>query len=327
MDILTHMFFAYLINFGIGSLKYNEYAMVFGIALGMIPDIDVLWFPLGWKYSSARHRGGSHSVTFIIIATIVLAAIFAPIIHVDFLALCLIGIISGLSHISLDAITTIGIPVFWPFSKHEIHLDLERAINPYFMGISVFFIFFLFQLRAIRYNYTIFLQLIALITISIFLYFLAKLILKIYIHIAFSTPSFKVKALPTAGLYKWLLVAKSVNNEIMRLKYCKYNLLDRHPPKFRIFSCNYNNNTEPPLDSAEKVKSYSFHLKEVNDFIKKFKYPLAQVLKKHKGQGWTVLWFPLELMSLNRVIAIRIDLDINGSYKTKHAFFWKYSKI
>ena len=327
MDILTHMFFTYLINFGIGSLKYNEYAMVFGIALGMIPDLDVLMFPLGWKYSSARHRGASHSVFFIIIASIILAAIFAPIIKVDFLALCAIGMISGLSHISLDAITTIGIPVFWPFSKRELHLDLERAINPYFMGISVFLIFFLFQLRAISYNYTIFLQIIGVLTTSIILYYFVKLTLKIHLQIKFSTPNFRVNALPTAGLFKWFLVAKKSDGSNMKIKYCRFNLLARIKPKFRFFSCLFSNKTEPPLDSKEKVLSYSFNLKEVNDFIRKFKYPLAHVLEKKIDNSWTVFWFPLELMSLNRVIAIRVDLDRNGGYKSKHAFFWKYAEI
>ena len=82
MDIFTHMFFSYLINFGIGSLKYNEYAMVFGIALGMLPDFDILWYPLGKKIPIAKHRGISHSILFIFIATIILSVIFAPIMSV-----------------------------------------------------------------------------------------------------------------------------------------------------------------------------------------------------------------------------------------------------
>jgi inner membrane protein len=327
MDIFTHMFFTYLINFGIGTLKYNEYAMVFGIAIGVIPDFDVLWFPIGWRYTIARHRGISHSIVFICLATVVLAAIFAPIINVDFMVLCLIGIFSGLSHICLDVLTTIGIPVFWPFSKRELHLDLERAINPYFMGISVFLIIFLFQLRVIRFNYQIYLLIITIITSCIILYYLAKLILKIYLQASYSSPVFKIHALPTSGFYNWFLVGKNEKNGEMKLKYCKCNLLSRFKPKFRYFSCSCEKNTEPPLDSTEKAKTYTFHLKEVSNFITKFKYPLAEVLRKRKGHGWTVFWFPIELMSLNRAMAIRIDLDTDGGYRTKHAFFWKYNKI
>ena len=327
MDIFTHMFFTYLINFGIGSLKYNEYAMVFGIAMGVIPDFDVLWFPVGQRYSIARHRGVSHSITFIVVATIILALIFAPIIKVDFLALCLIGIISGLSHICLDVLTTIGIPVFWPFTKHEVHLDLERAINPYFMGLSIFLIFFLFQLRVIRFNYQIFLQLITIITVSIILYYAAKLILKFYIQSQFSTQEFKIKALPTAGFYNWYLVGKNIEKDEMKLKYCKYNLLSPYKPRFRYFSCICSKNTELPLDSKEKAKTYTYNLKEVKKFIDKFKYPVAEVLKNPTGHNWTVFWFPLELMSLNRAMAVRIDLDNDGKYQAKHAFFWKYAKI
>jgi inner membrane protein len=327
MDIFTHMFFAYLINFGIGTLKYNEYAMVFGIALGVISDFDVLWYPIGLRYSIARHRGISHSITFIVIATIILAAIFAPIINVDFFVLCLIGILSGLSHLCLDVLTTIGIPVFWPFSKSEVHLDLERAINPYFLGISIFLIIFLFQLRAIRFNYQIYLQLITIITASIIFYYIAKLILKLYMQISYSTPEFKIRGLPTAGLFKWFLVGRKIEDGNIRLKYCKYNLLSGHKPKFWFFSHSASNNARPPLDSIEKAKAYTFNLKEVKKFIAKFKYPLAEVLSGQAGRKWTVYWFPLELMGLNRAFAIKIELDADGKYSTKHAYFWKFDKI
>ncbi len=327
MDIFTHMFFTYLINFGIGTLKYNEYAMVFGIAMGVISDFDVLWFPIGLRYSMARHRGVSHSILFIIIATLILAAIFAPIIKVDYFVLCMIGILSGLSHICLDVLTTIGIPVFWPFTKKELHLDLERAINPYFMGSSIFLIFFLFQLRVIRFNYQIYLQLITILTATIILYYTAKLIMKLYLQISFSTLNFRIHALPTAGFYNWFLVGKNQINGVMRLKYCKYNLLSKFKPKFRYFSCAYEHHAEPPLDNSEKAKSYTYHLKEVKKFITKFKYPLAEVLNNSTGRRWTVFWFPLELMSLNRAMAIRIDIDTDGEYKAKNAFFWKYSKL
>jgi membrane-bound metal-dependent hydrolase YbcI (DUF457 family) len=323
------MFFTYLVNFGIGSLQFNEYAMVFGIVMGMLPDFDVLWYPIGRRYSIARHRGGSHSIFFIIIATLILAAIMSPIIHVPYIALCLIGIISGLSHICLDVLTTIGIPVFWPFLKREVHLDLERAINPYFMAISIFFIFFLFQLRIIKFNYVIYLQLINIIIFSIIMYYMAKLILKIYCQTSFSTPEFKIQALPTAGFFKWFLVGTNQKKKIMRTKYARYSLLDKYEPRFRYFSCVYSKKPEPPLDNIEEAKTYSFQIKEVRDFIQKFKYPIAEVLENKKGCGheWTVFWFPLELMGLNRAFAMRIDLNADGNYNAKHAFFWKFKNI
>jgi len=65
----------------------------------------------------------------------------------------------------------------------------------------------------------------------------------------------------------------------------------------------------------------------VKKFITKFKYPLAEVLTGKKDQQWTVFWFPIELMGLNRAMAIRIDLETNGNYRAKHAYFWKFDKI
>jgi len=327
MDIFTHIFFTYLLNFGMGTLKFSQYTMVFGIVMGAIPDLDIISYPIGKKYPMWRHRGGSHSIFFIVAASIILGAIFAPIIKINFIILILIGIISGLGHLCLDTLTTIGIPLFWPFSKKEVHLDLERAINPYFMGISPFFIIFLFQLRAINFNYQIYLILINVIFISIVVYYFSKLLLKLTIQYKFSTPSFKIIAIPTAGIFKWYLVGKKVENGVMRLKYCRYNLLKRLLPKFRYFSCNCSKKILPPLDDDEKAKIYTYNLEEVRSYIRKFKYPLAEVIENSTGHHWTVFWFPLELMGLNRAMAIQVDIHQNGEYKTKHAFFKKYSNI
>ncbi len=327
MDIFTHIFFTYLLNFGIGTLRFNEYAMVFGIVMGSIPDLDIISYPIGRRYPMWRHRGGSHSIFFIVLASIILAAIFAPIIKVDLLILIIIGLISGLGHLCLDTLTTIGIPLFWPFSNKEVHLDLERAINPYFLGISLFFIFFLFQLRAINFDYQIYLILINIIFLSIVIYYFSKLLLKLIIQYKFSTPSFKIRAIPTAGIFKWYLVGKKIDNGTMRLKYCRYNILKRLLPKFRYFSCNYSKKISPPIDDDEKAKIYTYNLKEVHEFIRKFKYPLADVVENSAGNHWTVFWFPLELMGLDRAMAIRVDIHQNGEYKTKHAFFRKYTNI
>ena len=326
MDIFTHMFFTYLINFGIGTLRFNEYAMVFGIMIGILPDFDVIWFPLGWKYPIARHRGISHSIVFIMISTMVLAAFVGPIIGVNYIVLCVIGFISGLSHICFDALTTIGIPAFWPFSKRELGLGLERAINPNFKAVSIFFIIFLFYLRGIGFDYAIYLQIINIIFISIILYYLAKFILKAHLKFTYSTPYFKLRALPTAGLFKWFLVAKRAHNKAFTIKYCRYNTLSKYRPRFRLFSYSPTAAT-PPLDDKEKVKSYTYNLKKVQSFIKRFKYPLAEVIKNRTGYKWTVFWFPVELMGMNRAMAIRVDLDPDGKYKTKFAFFKKVAKI
>ena len=326
MDIFTHWFITYLINFAFQTLKFNEYAMVFGILVGILPDFDVILYPIGKRYPTWRHRGASHSIFIITLETLILAFIFAPIINVPVGPLFLIGLISGLGHICLDTLTTIGIPVFWPLSKKEVHLDLERAINPYFMGISIFFIVFLFQLRG-WFPYSIYLLLINIITASFILYYMMKLIIKTYIQIKYSTQDFKIKAIPTAGIFKWYLVGKKEDGGVLRLKYCRYNLLIKEKPKFRYFSCNCLKPAKLPLNSIENAMAYTYHLLEVKSFISKFKYPLAEAEQKNTDKEWTVFWFPLELMGLNRAMAIKVDINSEGEYKTKHAYFKKYSNI
>jgi hypothetical protein len=188
-------------------------------------------------------------------------------------------------------------------------------------------IIFLFQLRAIKFDYSIYLVLINLIIASIIFYYISKLLIKLYIQSKHSTLNFKIKAIPTAGLFKWYLAAKNVDTGKFRLKYCRYNLIKDKTPKFRYFSCDHLVSTKPPLDSTEKAKAYTYNLAEVKSFIAKFKYPLAEVEQNQTGDHWTVFWFPLELMGLNRAMAIQVDIDADGVYKTKNAFFRKYTNI
>jgi hypothetical protein len=128
-------------------------------------------------------------------------------------------------------------------------------------------------------------------------------------------------------LFKWYLVGKKNDNGKMTLKYCRFNLIKNKKPTFRYFSCSYDNSTKPPLDNLEKAKAYTYNIDEVKSFIKKFKYPLAEVVENNSEHNWTVFWFPLELMGLDRAMAIRVDINSNGEYKTKHAYFKKYSDI
>ncbi len=85
-----------------------------GIALAMLPDLDVIGFGLGVQYGEAwGHRGASHSLLAAAIFTLLVAAIMRPV-HFKTVALYLFACMA--SHGILDAFTNggLGAALFWP---------------------------------------------------------------------------------------------------------------------------------------------------------------------------------------------------------------------
>jgi hypothetical protein len=105
------------------------------------------------------------------------------------------------------------------------------------------------------------------------------------------------------------------------IEYSKINLLRKMPMKLKTFSYESDAIIKPPLNDIEKVKSYSYRLKEVQNYIKKFKYPLADISHPNKrGDDWLIFWYPLELKMLNRTSALRVDLAADGTYTARRIF-------
>jgi hypothetical protein len=138
----------------------------------------------------------------------------------------------------------------------------------------------------------------------------------------YSTTLNRFDVLPTSGLFVWYLVNKKVKGSKFRIKFAKLNLFKKHGIDFEEQSYRMNENFEPPIDNVEKVKSYTWNLKEVRNYIKKFKYPLVEVTRSEgSGKGWVVFWYPLEIIMMNRTSALRVDLEQDGTYIAKRIFF------
>ena len=233
MDLFTHIFLAYLLNFGTHELYLPLSYLPFIIPMGAIPDIDVLWSPfLGKKSPYARHRGASHSIPFVICYSLVFSIIFYYFFNLNIILFLPAAILTGLTHICCDVLTTWGVPVFWPFSKREIRFDIDRAINPYFMAFSTFNIFFLYSLSLINFNYNLYLIIIAAETLLIILYFISRVLLKLHLSKKYSIKNYQTTAIPTSGLFTWYIAAKSANQYSYKLKHGKYQFL-----KSKTFDC------------------------------------------------------------------------------------------
>jgi membrane-bound metal-dependent hydrolase YbcI (DUF457 family) len=319
MDFFTHIVLSYFLNISLGSPNF-----IFGIAIGILPDMDLLWSPFGKKHYWAKHRAVTHSITFIFILSLVCSWIAATFWGLNFLMILPFAILTGMVHIAIDLVTTSGIPVLWPFSQREFKFEIDKAINLYMIAFSFFTIIFLNYLGRIQYDYSQYLILVALIT-SIFLsFFIVKLAIKLWLINKYSNSKERFDVLPSSGLFVWYLVNKKMLYDNYYIKYLKLNLLKAKPHKFKTFSYKLDGALKPPVDDLEKVLSYTYNLKEVQNYFKKFKYPLAEVTQGNQSdRNWVVFWYPLELIMLNRTSALRVDLAVNGAYSARRTFFKK----
>ncbi|UCH89470.1 MAG: metal-dependent hydrolase [Thermoplasmata archaeon] len=319
MDFFTHIVFSYLLNIGLDSPNF-----IFGIGVGILPDMDLLWSPLGKKYYWAKHRALTHSVGFIILLALVCSLIASTFWPLNFWELLPFALLTGMAHIAVDLITTSGIPILLPFSSREFKFEVDKAVNPYIMAFSFSTIIFLNYLGRISYPYSTYLVYATIITLGFVVYYIIKVIIKFWLVRKYSTPELRFDVLPTSGLFVWYLVNKVVKKDRYSIKYARFNLLRSSSIDFKTFSYEIDEDLKPPVNEREKVKSYTYNLKEVQNYFKKFKYPIAEVIPTSSSdRKWVVFWYPLELIMLNRTSALRVDLSENGTYSARRTFFLK----
>lgn len=98
-----------------------------GLAVALLPDLDVLGFRYGVTYADIfGHRGLSHSLVFALGAGL-LGALLAPWLKAGRETAFFVFFAAVLSHIALDAMTDggLGVAFFWPFSGNRYFLPWQ----------------------------------------------------------------------------------------------------------------------------------------------------------------------------------------------------------
>ncbi|WP_422090098.1 metal-dependent hydrolase [Tenacibaculum ovolyticum] len=149
MDSLTQIVLGAAVGEAVLGKKIGNKAMLYGAIAGTIPDLDVLASFFTDKVTALYiHRGFTHSIVF----SVLFAPIFAWIVsryekYKDFKNWTLLFFLSFVTHPILDAHTTWGTQLFWPF---DIRLAFKNifVIDPlYTLPFLVFLIFAMTQKR------------------------------------------------------------------------------------------------------------------------------------------------------------------------------------
>ncbi|TDY02519.1 metal-dependent hydrolase [Thiohalophilus thiocyanatoxydans] len=135
MDILTQSLLGGVLAQSVARKTEKKVATLAGLFAGLLADADILIRSAEDPLLSIEyHRHFTHSLLFIPLGAAVAALILWPLLrhHLSFKRLylfCLAGFsLSGV----LDALTSYGTLLFWPFSEQRIALNLIAIVDPVF---------------------------------------------------------------------------------------------------------------------------------------------------------------------------------------------------
>ena len=120
MDSLTQIVLGAAVGEAVLGKKIGNRAMIWGAVAGTIPDLDIVWRYLTDTITATEmHRGFSHSIVFSILA----APLFGWLVHqlkkrpdVGWQGWSKLFFWGLFTHPLLDAFTTWGTQIFWPFN-------------------------------------------------------------------------------------------------------------------------------------------------------------------------------------------------------------------
>lgn len=143
MDSLTHILVGATIGLALRHQPMRrKLAMFTGALACTVPDFDVFIFsrsnPL---IQEIVHRSFSHSLLLIPLGALLVTAfilLFFQSTRPYWKQIALIALFSYASHAPLDACTSYGTQLFWPFSHERVSFDIISIIDPVFTGILLF---------------------------------------------------------------------------------------------------------------------------------------------------------------------------------------------
>ncbi len=134
MDPLTHAIAGATLGWVVTHRHLGKRALVVGAIAALVPDADVLIRSASDPLLAIEHhRGFTHSLLFTPIGALLVALPFRRQLRWTWLG----AMVAWLSHALLDASTTYGTQLFWPFSRHRVGLDLISIIDPIFTILCV----------------------------------------------------------------------------------------------------------------------------------------------------------------------------------------------
>ncbi|HEY0088621.1 MAG TPA: metal-dependent hydrolase [Candidatus Lokiarchaeia archaeon] len=183
MDFISHFFLGFLIS----ALTVNFFGLnffIFASIMSIVPDFDVFLHPLSKRKKNyfLSHRGGSHSYVIGLMISPIAGGIFYLVTNQNYFLAVIVAFIFYAIHVTFDLFTTSKIPIFFPLSKKEYRLSVDRAVNSILLmfsttNVAIFLILYFICRRA---YYSAILWIVYFIMYST--YFIYKIITRIWVE-------------------------------------------------------------------------------------------------------------------------------------------------
>ncbi|MGB9636812.1 MAG: metal-dependent hydrolase [Thermoplasmata archaeon] len=284
MDFFTHLMLGFLLSSWCSGNFYNPY-VILGSFIAVLPDFDILLFPLWKRFPSTAHHGFTHTAVFVVLVSVFLSfvskAIFWPDLNIPLVFPIMLT--TGFLHLGCDALTNWGTPVLYPFVKKYFSLGIDVAVNVYLM--LSFFVSVLF-LALVRFQYISFLNMemaSTILGIGYLSYFGVRVGFKVYLG---HSGQKNFDLLPTDRFWHWKLAKRVETEEEIVVSVKNSEGVD----DYRI----------PKIESKEKINIqrcedmvYTYHLPAVQSYLSVFKYPYYRI--DCTSNEWKITWYVAEM--------------------------------
>jgi len=355
MDFFTHMLMGYLIGWGYtwgldsaGIAGYNESLILLSVLMAMIPDFDVFLGLIPGKYRKGRafrHRGITHSILFIFIASFILAYLFTipgwlpqtvPFVHGFIVAL-----LGGLSHILLDGLTAFPFPFLAPFTWKEYSADIDAPVTLHMMVFSPAMILLMWYSRSIGLDISLFVNFVWIVFAALLIHYSLRMGIKKYVKRKHAAPGETVRVYHTPTLLRPYVVKSRSVNGVSLSRYERLDLLGRRPPKDRFYEVGtlpprpvprwqdmggkgeaHRNVPEatsshaPPKNKEEAIVLSATAL-ESNGFKDEDRENISAVMLNELPGAWEVFWFDWQNWHPFRpTTGIKVKVDESGALES-----------
>lgn len=135
MDSLTQAVLGGAVTYAVLGRHLGKRAALYGMALGTLPDLDVLIDFGGPIENMTQHRGFSHSFFVQALMTLMIAWIVIRTRHghqASFMRWCIAIYLCFFTHSLADVLTVYGTQVLWPLTDHPFAHSILFIIDPAF---------------------------------------------------------------------------------------------------------------------------------------------------------------------------------------------------
>lgn len=134
MDSITQATLGAAIGEAVLGKKLGNRAIAWGLLFGTLPDLDIIAYPLLDTAGRLEfHRGASHSILIMVLASFLLAKPLAKLWKHEKITPARAGtfvLLAWSTHVLIDCFTVYGTSVLWPFSETRVAFNNLFIIDP-----------------------------------------------------------------------------------------------------------------------------------------------------------------------------------------------------